>query len=788
MSTADVLPAAEAAATAARASTALTATYRIQVREDFDLYRTAELLDYLHALGVSHVYVSPLLQATPGSQHGYDVVDHRHVDEARGGESERRALVAAAREAGLGVIVDIVPNHTGVADPPANRAWWDVLALGPQSVFTRWFDIDWSGGRLIQPILGAGPDELDHLRVEDGELRYYEHRFPLAAGTADRPAQRQSPADYARLVHDRQHYELVSYRRGDSEVNYRRFFAVSSLAGLRVEDPLVFDATHAEILRWTPDLDGIRVDHPDGLLDPAAYLRRLRSQLPEGSWLFVEKILEPGETLPADWPVDGTTGYDALALVDGVLSDEAAQGALDALQQELTGSATDWAELVHDCKLDVATGMQAAELRRLTAVAAGPADDDERRDQLRATLAELLACFPVYRSYLPEHGAAELATAVAECRRRRPELGPVIDRLHDRLHDPGEELALRFQQQTGAVMAKGVEDTAYYRYTRFIAACEVGRSPARISLPVRQFHASAAAYAETSMTTLSTHDTKRSEDVRARLAVLAEIPARWAAAVREFSTIAPLSDGAIAHLLWQTVVGAWPIERERLHGYAEKAAREARTATSWDHPDADFERAMHQVIDRTYDDDRLRGRVEDFVEVISAAGRSNSLSAKLIQLTMPGVPDVYQGTECFDNSLVDPDNRRWVDFDYRRGVLAALDVGDLPPVDASGRAKLLVTSRALRARRDRADLFSSYTPVTAEGAAASHALAFDRGGAITVATRLPLTLDLAGGWRATRIPLPAGDFTDAITGRFWSGTVDVADLLDRYPVALLLRR
>jgi (1->4)-alpha-D-glucan 1-alpha-D-glucosylmutase len=729
----------------------------VQVRPDFDLPTTAGLAGYLADLGVTHLYSSPLLAATPGSAHGYDVVDHAHVNPELGGEAGLRTLVEALSRAGLGLVVDIVPNHAGVAVPEANPAWWSVLREGRGSPYAGWFDIDWSRGRLLIPVLAGEASALDDLKLADGELRYHEHRYPVAAGTGEGSAQE---------VHDRQHYELVSWRRANTEVNYRRFFAISDLAALRVEDPAVFDATHAEILRWYAEgmLDGIRVDHPDGLRDPVGYLHRLRAAAPD-AWLVVEKILEAGEPLP-DWPVAGTTGYDALREVSGLFLDPSAEAAFPARRP--------WAEEIHADKHQAATRLLAAELARLARLAPEVPD-------AREALAELAARFPVYRSYLPdgrEHLAATLSTV------------DVPGALAARLCDPDDELAIRFQQLTGAVMAKGVEDTGYYRWTRFIALNEVGGAPDHFGLPPREFHEAAAArqrYRPRAMTTLTTHDTKRSEDVRARLAVLAEVPDEWRAARERWSAAAPVPDPAFADLLWQTVAGAWPIGRERLHAYVEKAAREAATHTSWDEPDEAFEDAVHTAVDAAYDDPALRADITGLVAAITPPGWSNSLGQKLVQLTMPGVPDTYQGTELWDNSLVDPDNRRPVDFAARRELLRRLDTGPAPSIDESGAVKLLVLSRALRLRRDSPELFSGYTPLWPAGEAARHAVAFDRGGAITVVTRLPVGLAARGGWGDTALPVPDGVLTDVLTGRTFPGSeLALADLLSTYPIALLV--
>jgi (1->4)-alpha-D-glucan 1-alpha-D-glucosylmutase len=740
-------------------------TYRIQVAPGFTLQDTAGLAGYLAKLGVSHLYASPLLVSTTGSGHGYDVVDHRTADPQRGGEEGRLAVAAALREHGLSMVLDLVPNHMGVAVPAENHAWWDVLLLGPQSAYGRWFDIDWSRGRLLLPVLGDGPDELAQLRVEDGELRYYDHRFPLAVGT-------EALGD-PRKVHDSQHYELVSWRRAATEQVYRRFFAITELAGLRVEDDSVFDATHAEILRWVAagDVTGLRIDHPDGLTDPAGYLARLASAS-GGTWTVVEKILEPGEELP-DWPVAGTSGYDAMAEVDGLLVDPAGERPFTELDERRTGVRTVWADLVHDCKLDVATGMLRAEVRRMAALAPEVPAAGE-------ALAELLACFPVYRSYLPV-GREHLDQALAAAAERRPDLA--FDALGTRLADPGDQLAVRFQQTSGAVMAKGVEDTAYYRWTRFLALNEVGGDPARFGTGLAGFHAAQRRRQDrhpAGMTALSTHDTKRSADVRARLAVLAELPAEWAAAVDRWEGLAPTPDGALGHLLWQTVVGAWPLTGDRLRAYLEKAMREARTRTSWDDPDADFEAAMQAVAGRVLTPGPLHDDVAAFVATVEGPGWSNALTAALVQLTMPGVPDTYQGTELWDLSLVDPDNRRPVDFAARAELLDRIDGGWRPPVDATGAAKLLVLSRALRL----VGSLSGYEPVAATGPAADHLVGFDRGGAVTLGTRLPVGLARAGGWGDTTVSVSG---TDVLTDRSYAGEVRVAELLADYPVALLRR-
>jgi (1->4)-alpha-D-glucan 1-alpha-D-glucosylmutase len=758
------------------------ATYRLQVHAGFRLEDAAQVADYLADLGVTHAYSSPLLRSAEGSNHGYDTVDHAHIDEARGGRAGFDRFVAALHAHGLGLVLDLVPNHMGVADPAASPWWWDVLQHGRDSAHAAAFDIDWEagGGKVRLPVLGSA-DDIAKLEVVNGELRYYDNRFPLAPGSGDGTPQE---------VHARQHYELVDWRRADSDLNYRRFFAINTLAGLRVEDPAIFDATHELVLQLVRDgaVDGLRIDHPDGLADPKGYLERL-AEASDHRWTVVEKILEPGEELPESWQTAGTTGYDALAEVNEVLVDPAGEAALTALDTELVGAPVDYEQLVHNCKREVTDGILGSEVARLVRVI-GELPGVDTAEQTEA-LAELLAGFPVYRSYLPD-GREHLDAAVALVRERRPDLVKAVDALHPVLSQAGTEAATRFEQTSGPVMAKGVEDSAYYRWARFVALNEVGGDPARFGSTVEEFHEAQQRRAEgkaRSMTTLSTHDTKRSEDVRGRLAVLAEMPTEWAALVRGLLARHPLADRPLAHLVWQNLVGAWPLSRERAHAYAEKAAREAGTSTTWTAPDEEFEGRLHALVDAAYDDPATTAEIDAFVTRIAPFGWSNSLSQKLLQLTMPGVPDVYQGTELWDFSLVDPDNRRPVDYALRRKLLADLDAGEVPAVDDTGAAKLLVVSRVLRARRDHPEWFDGYAPVEVTGSAADHVVAFDRGGVVAVATRLPVSL-AAEGWADTALQLPNGAWRDLLTGeRFVSDIAGVAvdRLLARLPVALLVR-
>ena len=686
-------------------------TYRLQITPTFDLFEAARVLPYLHDLGVDWVYLSPILESEPGSTHGYDVVDPTRVDESRGGAAGLAELSAEARRLGMGVLVDVVPNHVGVASD-ANAWWADVLEHGRESAYAPFFDVDWEHG--------------------GGEIRT------------------------------------------GADLNYRRFFTIETLAGLRVEEPEVFEATHREIRRWFDEglVDGLRVDHPDGLRDPAAYLEGLR-ELTGGAYVVVEKILEPGEALSPSWATAGTTGYDVLGQIDRVLTDPAGEAPLSA------AFPLDWDELVHDTKRAVADTVLDPEIRRVVRDLSGEPAGQRRPEpaSLVDAVAELAACFSVYRSYLPE-GRAHLDHAFADARRRRPDLTAAFDRVQPALRDAAHPAALRFQQTSGMVMAKGVEDCAFYRYPRLTSLNEVGGDPSVFALPVADFHDAMTrrqADRPHALTALTTHDTKRSEDARARIAVLAEVPDEWAAALAELQDLAPVPDPAFGSLLWQAVLGAWPASRDRLQAYAEKAMREAGDRTTWAEPDLVYEKAVRDAVDAVFDRTRVRAVVERLHERVSGPGRSNGLAAKLLSLTVPGVPDVYQGSESWDQSLVDPDNRRPVDFSRRAELLAQ---------GGEDWVKTGVVLSALTLRRERPDLFATYSPVDVDGGAAGHLVAFDRGGVVAVATRLPVGL-AARGWGDTVLDLPSGAWTDILTGRATDG--GVAAMLAQHPVALLVR-
>jgi (1->4)-alpha-D-glucan 1-alpha-D-glucosylmutase len=739
------------------------ASYRVQLSGRFPFAAARGIVPYLADLGASHLYGSPILRARAGSAHGYDVVDPTEVSPELGGEAGLRELVAALRAHGMGLVADIVPNH--MAASHENPWWVETLRHGPASPFARVFDVDWAagGGRVRLPVLAGPPDRVaGDLRIDGGWVRYHEHRFPLAPGTD-------------RL--DQQHYQLVEWRRAAVDGNYRRFFTVNDLVGVRQEDPEVFRLTHATILRLVAGglVDGVRVDHVDGLADPAGYLERLGLALRQvggagAPWVVVEKILEPGERLPA-WPVAGTTGYEFLGVADGVLVDPAAAGTFAERYRRLTGADPDPAELAVACKRERL-------LRDFGAEVAGVArhlPGDQAAN--RAAVVELAACLPVYRTYVAglvtdADRAVIAAASDAAARRLDPAGRGALTRLAGALllASPAAAAVRRFQQLSGPAMAKGVEDTALYRDTRLLARNEVGGDLGRFGRQVAELHA-ANAERETrwpaSMLATSTHDSKRGEDVRARLAVLSELPERWWVLAERWTgrLAGPAGvEPADALTLWQTMAGAWPLERERCLAYMEKAVREAGLRSTWTDPDPGYEQAVRELVERAYADRRLRAELEELVAEIAPAGRVKAAGLALLRLASPGVPDTYQGTETEQLVLVDPDNRRPVAF---RG---------------DGSLKFRVTRAALRLRRERPELFAGYRPV----AAPDQLVAFARGGdrLVVVVTRLTGGSPDPSG----RVDLPLGPWRDLLSGAEPpGGPTPHAELLAALPHALLVR-
>ncbi len=836
----------------------LQATYRLQLTPDFRFGDAAGLAPYLAALGVSHVYASPVFAASAGSTHGYDVVDHGRLNPELGSAEDFEAMARAFRANGLGLILDIVPNHMGVVGD-ANAYWQDVLEWGPRSRFASWFDIDWNAphpglaGKVLMPVLGesygaalaAGAlvlrfdaDEgrfavwahdthklpvspLDYAAVlKAGELdaqaeaaaavkgpedpRWRDLRSDARRRTRWRGSSQRSPA--AREISPpgplldglilRQNWRPAKFSLETDALNYRRFFTISALAGVRVEDPDVFEATHGLVLSLAESgrVDGLRIDHIDGLRDPKGYLTRLRARTQEPFTLLVEKILGPGETLPADWPVEGTTGYEVTNLLAGLLIDPAADDALTRNYVEFTGRTASFDLVEHEAKRSIMTRAMAAELESLSAAFVDLASRSSLfRDlglaTMRAGLVEVVAGFDVYRTYADADGmrAEDRARVLAAVERARsvgtgldPDVFDFIAAVLT-LDLPGaDELVMRVQQFTGPVMAKGVEDTAFYRYNRLIALNEVGGRPGTFSVPIDAFHAANAARqadAPRTMLTTSTHDTKRGEDARARIAAISAHPDDWRAKVGEWHDLladpAQPIDRNEEYFLYQLLLGAWPMEwrstppREALDGLAGrvqaamlKSVREAGVNTRWTFGNPDYEAALAAFIARAFAADSAFLRsFRSFEAEVVGDGVANSLIQTALKLTIPGVPDIYQGADLWDQSLVDPDNRRPIDFAHRRAVLEA-EKAAAGPTDPM--TKLALTSRLLRLRQAHPTLFreGSYEPLRAEGPGAGSVCAFLRrrnGEALLVAVALRHSGPAFTS--ATRIVLPGNDTT-----------------------------
>jgi (1->4)-alpha-D-glucan 1-alpha-D-glucosylmutase len=792
------------------------ATYRVQLREEFDFSAAAAIAPYLERLGVSHMYCSPYMQAAPHSAHGYDVVDPTTVSAELGGERGLRALDAALQEARLGQVLDIVPNHMYILDR-TNRWWWDVLRAGRTSPYAAMFDIDWDApallGRLIVPVLldplfdALALDELLVVDGDDGfELDYNGARFPLAVGTA-------TAGGHATLaLLDAQHFVLVPWRMAGALVNYRRFFDLNSLAGLRVEQPAVFSAVLSRALELVDQgmVDGLRVDHVDGLRDPQDFLGRLRAEAP-GAWIVVEKILAMDERLPVRWPVEGTTGYEFAALITSLFVHPTGLRELTRCYRDFCADELDFAAHSHRARLDVLGQLLGAELGRLArlATAAGIADAG-------LEIAELLSGLPVYRMYpgpgepLATDDAGALDVAVASARRRghcdSARLAALVAVIRD--HGASEmdaEFRARFQQVAGAVMAKGVEDTAFYRYLRLVALNEVGADPDRTT-SIDGFHEACARTAATHPMTLlatTTHDTKRAEDARLRVLLLAEMPDRWRAAVARLHALAESHVGSRApsrnaeYLLYQTLVAAHPIHPDRACAYMLKASREAKQETSWLEPNMTYEAELARFVREMVLDPDADQEIAALVGAMSPAWQELSLSQTLLKLTAPGIPDIYQGSELWDLRLVDPDNRTPVNYTLRRQLLdAAIDGGDrfMSRLDEGlPKLRLITTALALRARH--ADAFTigaGYEALPVQGPGSDHAICFSRTcpdgepAAVTVAFRWPLLL--GSEWHDTAVVIPAGRWRNALTGaEFAGGEQRLSDVLSAAPIALLER-
>jgi len=795
------------------------ATYRVQLREEFDFDDAAAIVPYLEELGISHLYCSPYMEAAAHSPHGYDVVDPGQVRAELGGDAGLRRLDGALRGAQMGQLLDIVPNHMCITER-ANRWWWDVLRNGRASPYARCFDIDWAAPalheRVLLPVLGKpraellAQGDLEVVGNGDGalELHYGGRAFPLAPGTASE----SGPVLLETL--DAQHYILEDSRSGSAHLNYRRFFDVASLAGVRVEVDSVFEMVLMRALELVAEgtVDGLRIDHIDGLRDPFAFATRLRGEAP-GAWLVAEKILATGEHLPDGWPVDGTTGYEFGALMTSMLVHPDGVAALSDCYREFTGDRDDFQAHSRRARLEVFEDLLGAELGRLTRVA-----QEAGIGEARAELVELIAGMPRYRVY-PRAGhrlsvdeeralarAERAARASGRCDEAR--LGAVLAALRGATDDgpARRELRERFQQVAGAVMAKGVEDTAFYRYVRLIALNEVGSDPdGRAGLG--EFHATCRASSQTHPLTLlatTTHDSKRAEDARLRVGMLSEMPDRWRETIARLDVIAARHrrvrspSRRAEYLFYQTLVAAHPLDAERAWAYMLKASRESKLETSWIEPDQQYEADLEAFVRGMLADPDVEAEISALIESMTPEWQMLSLSQTLIKLTVPGIPDIYQGSELWDLRLVDPDNRMPVDFDGRRRLLRhalSQQGGGFMSLLEDGAPKLRLIATALAVRSRHPEAFgrdAGYQRMAVSGSREDHAICFSRTRSdgfpvtLTVGFRWPLLL--RAGWEDTTVTIPGGRWREVLTDREVEGeTQHLETLLDEAPIALLER-
>jgi malto-oligosyltrehalose synthase len=835
------------------------ATLRLQFHRGFTFADAARFVPYFARLGISHLYASPVTTARPGSMHGYDVIDPTRVNPELGGEAGLRSLAAALRAAGLGLIVDIVPNH--MAASSANAWWADLLRHGMQSRYADYFDIDWNTedealrGKVLLPVLGKPlreAIEAGELQIEREEIRYFDHGFPLRP---DVDASAPLPALLAR-----QHYRLAWWRVANDAINWRRFFDINDLVAMRMEHPAAFEDAHALIFRLYAEglIDGVRVDHIDGLSDPAAYCRSLRARLealsaqrpanaPSGRpYIVVEKILLRDETLPADWSCDGTTGYDFMNDVGAVQHDPGAAAALGALWTSISGRSADFAKEERAARREIIARSFSAQLEACVASFHRLSElegNELTRAALRRALIELLAHFPIYRTYATarERPARDrrfleqaLAGALTTC---LPPDRHVVAAIVAWFQEPTEEPAAaavqqravtRFQQLSAPVTAKAVEDTAFYRYGRLLSRNDVGFQAEPLGISAADFHARVLRRAgdfRHAMLASATHDHKRGEDIRARLAVLSERTAEWSRVLPSWIERCrvlqrPAGEGLLPHagdlaMLLQTIVGAWPLDldvgahegrrafAERLARWQQKALREAKLATDWTVPNEAYEAAarhltMALVADNAMPD--LLADIAEFAGRISAAGAVNGLAQTVLKLTVPGVPDVYQGTEFWDFSLVDPDNRRPVDFAARAAAIDHVPLAALVDRWRDGRIKQAMIARTLALRRACPRLFAdgSYEPLAARGTFADRLIAFarrrDDEALVVIVPRIAgqllqsehdILFDEAA-WQDTAVALFDGQFANLFASdEAGHGKISVGRLFSRFPAAVL---
>jgi (1->4)-alpha-D-glucan 1-alpha-D-glucosylmutase len=943
-------------------------TYRLQFNRDFTFAQATEIVPYLAALGISHCYASPYLRARPGSTHGYDIIDHHHLNAEIGTPEEYDRFVSALHEHGMGQILDIVPNHMGVMG--ADNAWWlDVLENGEASAYADFFDIDWEPlkdelqGKVLVPVLA---DQYGVV-LDRGELKlsfdadkgefsifYFQHRFPVnpreysrilvpvasqlqaqlgdsnedllelqslisafghlpgrSNSEPEKRAERNRDKEINKkrlaalcarsrqvasaieatsskmngipgepesfdALHDlikNQAFRLAYWRVAADDINYRRFFDVNDLAAVRQENEAVFTQTHEFVLQLLREerVDGLRIDHPDGLYNPLQYFLRLQSGSAGGGagqkrvYVVVEKILSGNEQVPEGWPIDGTTGYAFANLVNGLFIDTQAEGHLTDTYHSFIGKELDFKALVYECKklvmdrsLNSELNVLANHLSRIALADRHTCDFTVK--SLREALTEIVACFPVYRTYVTERQVSpadfKYITQAVECAKTKSTAADssVYDFIREVLVTQQAEghpqfyqnsvvhFAMRFQQYSSAVMAKGFEDTSLYRYHRLTSLNDVGGDPLRFGVSVEEFHSEMEHRARSwphAMLTTSTHDSKRSEDVRARINVLSEVPDVWRKHVSRWQELnskfkregTPSANDE--YLLYQTLVGTWPAAGtsdkvgesyiDRISEYMLKAIREAKENTSWSNTNESYESGVKQFVEAVLGDKASVAEIGSFSLKVLRSGMLNSLAQTLIKLTAPGVPDIYQGNDIWRFDLVDPDNRQPVDYAARQNTLQNVRTSqelagdqlkaylrELLDNPEDGRVKLYTIWKALGLRRSQPELFTKadYTALHADGQRRAHIVAYTRAfgdsRATVVVPRLCARLlgEAGGLWRGEiwqntflRLPFGAGKFRNLFTGELLEteqfdrgSTLAVASVLNEFPVALLVSR
>lgn len=874
-------------------------TYRIQLTPSFGFARASSLMPYFATLGVSHIYTSPYLQASPGSTHGYDVVDPQRINEELGGQEGYKIFMDALKKEGLKNLIDIVPNHMAIS-VAGNRWWWDVLENGPSSPYAAFFDVDWESpegsmkNRILLPVLedhyGTVLEKgLIQLTVKEASIlvSYRDRLFPMAprsiSGILERVGKESGHSEILFLAYslenlplpivtdhestslrhrnirvikerisclfkqepdlraiaerviaeinvdmdgldeilEKQNYRLSFWLKAREDLAYRRFFDINSLVGIRVEDERVFTETHSLIIKWLNDktVDGLRVDHPDGLRDPEEYFSRIREKT-DNPWILAEKILSPGETLRRSWSIAGTTGYDFLNLAGGLFVNPSSRRRLTGIYMSFTRNRNNFDQIQMEKKMLVLEELFGSDLNRLSQMFLDICGyyrkyrDHTRKDVLEA-LKALVVSMDIYRTYIsPGKGrvSGQDRKALRRCLRRVKVHFPHVEQNVLKLMEEiillkkrgalESEFVARFQQLTGPVTAKGVEDTALYCYNPLICLNEVGGDPSSFGTSLETFHSDMmhrAASSPLSLLATSTHDTKRSEDARCRIALISEVPGEWKKRVtrwrqmnnRFWGDAEP--DRNMEYFIYQTLTGVWPISGDRLLHYLEKVGREAKVHTSWNRVNRQYEKSLQEFAQGIISDKPFIRELEDLLETLVIPGRINSLSQTLLKLTLPGVPDIYQGCEVWNFSLVDPDNRREVDYHALLKLKEEALVLDGPPAvawDDRGLSKMWLIIKTLELRRNRGRSFgpgSFYKPLYASGEKPSHLVCCLRGGdCLVMATRFPLKLD--GSWGQTLISLPEGEWRNHFTGGvFQEGSVRVSEILGSFPVGFLYR-